>query len=45
MERGCELRDVLGELHAWQGGNLEQSRYPPCSSSSTSLCLSLWRLA
>ena len=25
-ERGCELRDELGELHAWQGGNLEQSR-------------------
>ena len=26
MERGCELPDVLGALHAWQGGNLEQSR-------------------
>ena len=26
MEKGCELPDVLGELHAWQGGNLEQSR-------------------
>ena len=25
-ERGSELRDVLGELHAWQGGNLELSR-------------------
>ena len=25
-ERGSELRDELGELHAWQGGNLEQSR-------------------
>ena len=25
-KRGSELRDVLGELLAWQGGNLEQSR-------------------
>ena len=26
-DRGSELHDELGELHAWQGGgNLEQSR-------------------